>query len=522
MLGNGICEAECASSACHYDSGDCVRADNPVPVYVSPGKIGLAVGSEAEPLDSIQTALEQVWAPFTTIYLMKGTHTLELAGGSQSLVIATTVKLAPLLCSHSQNSLCCQGSALIQLTREDLTWVVTGSLTIENVEFIGNFPLKPSCTLNQCLYCPAIQVIDGKPTSDRGDIVQDYAEQSICDLYKDSVLIQVSPAGQLLLNSVSFRLIKHQLLSLISSECGVVTLTDVTFSAIVPRRNGIMSAVITHKGRRDQPQALCGSLNYTHGLVELINDGYEYNSGSPFSGFLSANLANSVLFSDVKFRLNNVLGKWTAVTALIYINTSALIEIRECTFESTLTNGATVMVTADRANTIAITLDRSNFTSNYGIEIIHVTVTALTMQTNITNCVFQENISQDTVIGVYGEVGLQGAAKVTINDLSAVQNLARNFLSVNTSAVLYLRKSNFTGNGDIPDLMSRILDIYISSSRSYMLVTPTVNWPVCIGTILLKDVLDYALELVLIAHSNCAFGSPGLTHIGSPHSVFPT
>jgi len=397
-----------------------------------------------------------------------------------------------------------------------VTWAVTGTLTIENVEFVGNFPLKPSCTLPQCLYCPAVHVVNGQPRSDRGELVQDYAEQTICDSYRDFALIRVSAGGQLSLNSVSFRLIQHQLRSLISSQCGFLTLSQVTFSAITPRRNGAISAVITHIGG---PKETCGGFNFTNGLVELLNDGFEYNTGNPFSGFFSANMVSLVLFSDVHFQLNNILGKWTDLTALVYINTSNSIEIRDCVFDSTLTNGATVWVTTIKVSTLTLTLENCNFTSNYGHEVLHLTATALTLQTDITNCVFQENIAQNSIIGINGET-IQG--KVTVSALLATQNLGKYCLSVNTSVSVSLRQSDFSGNGDLPDILAHILNIYIRSSSSYMLLTPAVSWPVCLGTILLKDVAQYTLEFLLISHSNCAFGSPGLTHIGSPHSVIPT
>ena len=519
MLGNGICERECASAGCYYDSGDCITSENPILMYVYPGGIGRAIGTESEPFASIQLAMQQLWAPFTVIYLLQGTHRLEFAGGNESITLTKTVKLASLLCSASSNIFCNNDPALVQLTRDRVTWNVTSSFAIENVNFVGNFPLKPSCALTQCLYCPSITIENGKSVSDRGEEVQNYAEQAICDAYKDTVLIQVSPGAQLLLQSVSFKLIRHQLLSLIASDCGSLSFSDVTFSAIVPQRKGLLSAVIKHSGRSESPQITCGSFNFTDGLVDLLNDGYEYNSGKPFSGFLSADQIQWVSLRNVKFHMNNILGKWGDLTALLYIQTAQLIEIKDCLFQSTLANGATLLVNNYGLDTVTVILENTDFNSNYGNEIVQLTITAISTLSNLTNCDFRENISQDSIIGIYGEALLQGLAKVLITDLSAAQNLARNFISVNTSASVNISQSDFIGNGDIPDLLDRILNIYIASASSYMLVTPVIPWPVCIGTILLKDVKDYSLVYVLFSACNCAFGSPGLTHIGSPHSV---
>ena len=521
MLGNGICEAECSTAGCYYDSGDCITAANPVTVYVYPGGIGRAVGTEVEPMASIQAALEQLWAPFTVIYLLQGTHMLEFEGGTGSLTIPKAVQLGALLCSVSSNPLCTETPALIQLTRDRVTWVVTGEFSIENVDFVGNFPLKPSCTLPQCLYCPAISVENGTFRSDRGETVPNYAEQSICDSYKDTVLLLVLPTAQLHLKSVSFRLIRHQLLSLIKSECGTLSFSEVSFSRIIPQRKGLFSALITHIGSTNSPQTACGSFNFTQGRVELLNDGYEYNPGKPFSGFFSADLIQWVSMKSVEFRMNNVLGKWTDLTSLLYIQKAHFIDFEDCLFESTLASGAVLLVDNSGFDAVSVALVGTDFNSNYGNEVVQLTITALSLRISISNCDFSENISQDSIVGIYGEEQLQGQAEIHISDLSAAQNLAKNFLSVNTSANIDITRSNFIENGDIPDLLARILDIYIVSASSYMLITPAVPWPVCVGTILLKDVYEYSLSSVLFSSCNCAFGSPGLTHIGSPHSVSP-
>jgi hypothetical protein len=215
--------------------------------------------------------------------------------------------------------------------------------------------------------------------------------------------------------------------------------------------------------------------------------------------------------------MNNILGKWTDLTALLYIQTTQLIDIKECIFESTLANEAILLVNSNGMDMATVNLESSSFASNYGNAIVQFT--AISTLSNITNCDFRENISEDSIIGIYGEEQLQGLAEVIITGLSAAQNLARNFISVNNSAGVTIQHTEFIGNGDIPDLLDRILNIYIASASSYMLVTPVVHWPVCVGTILLKDVKDYILDYVLFSACNCAFGSPGLTHIGSPHSV---
>ena len=510
MLGDGVCDAECSSASCNFDGGDCVTSDNPVQVYVYPGGLGRAIGSESEPLPSIQTAMEQLWAEFTVIHLMNGTHILDNAGPQSTLTVPNNVKLIAVLCSDTLQLFCNPASATIQLTPNSVSFNITGAFTLQNIQILGNFPLLPDCISPECYYCPSTRQINGSTVTDKGEVVVSYAEQGVCEKYRDSVLMNVGKQAQLALNSVSFVDIRHQLLAIIYSECAELVLSNVTFSKVIPYRNGTNSAVITMKSTGSQ----CGSLNYTDGFIELLNDGYEYynNTGNPFSGFIHMEGIKSMELGKLQFRLNNVLGTWTEPTNLVYVDMTAYVGIYGCVFQSTLSNGPTVVL----INSSVLTVSDSVFEYNTASDIVKIAAYP-TISVTFSNSTFRNNLAQDSIIGILGDK--LSLPTITLTHVHFLRNQAVNTLSLNSSSILYISNTDFNYSGEVEGLVESVLEGYVGDSRTYMQGKPGVERPICVGTVFVKDAGEFSVEFVRFSDCNCSYGSPGLTYNGSFHTV---
>jgi hypothetical protein len=332
QLQDGVCQAACNTQLCDFDGGDCFDETHPYEVYVSSSTGVTAYGSWDNPYRSFHQSMQELWAPYTAIHMLKGTHLLGISASVADILVFEVwqgyVKIDTLFCTGKagDHPECATSEATIQFTRSSVTISVNYDMLIENIIFRGGFSLVQGCTKSACTYCPAVHInlATGLMNDDRNKVINsgEYAEQSLCDFYQNSALIRMRPESSLTMSNVTFVDIKHQLKALILNECGDLSMNNVTFSDVMSRRLGLQGGIITQVPNAFYDPYYCGSFSLTNSLVELVNNGYEYSSTTYFSGFLWLDALRLINITNVEFRYNYcMVGKLQQIygSALLHI-----------------------------------------------------------------------------------------------------------------------------------------------------------------------------------------------------------
>jgi len=113
-LASGTCESACNVSVCGFDHWDCATEASPAQLFISATQSGANLGSKADPLGSLNAALEQE-LPWVTYLLLKGTHSLTLGPTSNLLPYPTShVTVQTYLCTGVNDPVdCAQDSAVL-------------------------------------------------------------------------------------------------------------------------------------------------------------------------------------------------------------------------------------------------------------------------------------------------------------------------------------------------------------------------------------------------------------------------
>jgi len=127
-LGNGQCEAACNVEKCSFDAGDCSTSSSPNTAYVSARSASSGDGSWAAPFPSLAPALESLWLPFNSVYLLAGSHLLYPISSSSLLTneVLTETVIATLFCNFQPKDhlQCATSRAVIQLTAQFTSFTV--------------------------------------------------------------------------------------------------------------------------------------------------------------------------------------------------------------------------------------------------------------------------------------------------------------------------------------------------------------------------------------------------------------
>ena len=352
-LGNGVCSPQCSSPTCNYDGGDCLTAENPLTVYVSAALGGDSRGSWALPYRSLYQALTELWAPYTRVYLLDGTHPLvPIEAFTYVSFTGKSVLIQTLMCTGrpGDHMECAESPASIQLSPAHIGFDISHQFVLKDLEIRGGFSLLPGCDEEYCTYCPDIRrnLADGLLYTDQGDRIEEghFAPQSLCDVYQKEYLFQLLPTAELTLSNVLFYYIRHQLQALIISNCADIVFEKVTFSDIMARRLGLEGGVIQQISTSANEPYSCGSFHYTSGLVELLNNGYEYSPTSYFSGFAWLSASKAIAIRAVRFQYNYmIVGKQQQVlgSALLYFTRFRTLVVENCTFAYNLADSGAAL-----------------------------------------------------------------------------------------------------------------------------------------------------------------------------------
>ena len=563
MLGNKVCEAACNTAKCQYDGLDCVNELHPFPVYVSPTASEPFLGTVESPFQSLSEALAQMQGNYAVVYLLAGNHSLQYTsdGNDSPLagISALEVTIETAICSERPIAGCSADPAVIQLTPDLVSLVATHNLTLRNVVVKGGFPLKPGCSgAETCTYCPVVNwdVLSATYLNDRGQTIgiSTYAEQSLCDSSHNFVFINMRPEANLTLLNVTFADIRHQPLALISSTCGNLVLTNVTFRNIIPMREGL--GVIVWTSMSSKEPYFCGSFIYETGTVELLNNGYEINPDSYAAGFASFSAIYLLYIHSVSFLYNNAyIGEHRTdyTSSLIHVQNSRRIVLSDCLFEGNLADmGAGIIVRSELIMPIVndngvsrehalvhIWIVRCQFVRNYARvgAALYVYFGEEHQNVVIENCTFVQNVAKESdVLAVmssnvldYMELGktvqllVNGVKKAVLIPPSYVtfqwsvvtDSRAPRFASFENLGVFLLTNCTFERNGEPAPGAAETnwaLQGYVDRATTYASLSPALLTGMqCTDFINNLHILNYTATYSNFTQNYCSLGSPGIS-----------
>jgi len=574
LLGDGECHSSCNTKLCDFDGGDCFDESRPYEVYVSSSIGTTAYGSWDSPYRSFHQSMQNLWAPFTVIHMLKGTHLLGISAAAVDILVFEVrqgyVKIDTLFCTGkaADHPECATTETTIQFTRSSVTIGVNKKVLVENVVFRGGFSLVQGCTKTACTYCPAVHLnlTTGLMNDDRNKAINpgEYADQSLCDFYQNSALIRMRPESSLTMTNVTFVDIKHQLKALILNECGDLIMNHVTISDVMTRRLGLQGGIITQIPNPAYDPYYCGSFVFNNSLVELVNNGYEYSAMSYFSGFLWLDALRLINITNVVFRYNYcMVGKLQQVngSALLHLQRFRQFILKNCFFNFNLVDtGAAFYINSALSIPLTIvdglavehtlqhiTVENNLFVNNTGRRGAVIYIRFLNDHQNVLlrNNTFINNFATDVgvvdisnayLLETFGsgetmQVLYQGiVVNVVIPPVSMVWenirfygNYAPYITFVTNVANFLISDIIYRDNGKSLsgiDFTSYVVKGYTSLSKTYMKeMSPDIAQGDCAGTFYIENPYTIKAHDIVYDGSICPKGFPGMTVRGDTSSV---
>ena len=567
-LGDGRCDPLCDTEWCYWDMGDCVTEGSPVEVYVTAkAGMGRGRGTWTSPFTSIVTAIQTTWASFTVLYLLTGTHYLQMEGVTSTRILSIPtpfLHIQTLYCANSTSDHpeCSPFPSTLQLTSSDLNFLISSTLLLSNVTIKGGFSLVSNCTSDYCTYCPSVHFNDstGRMNNDRNEVIEKYASQGLCDVYRTSALFQLQPESAFILTNVLFDTIRHQPMALITNQCGNLTLTNVTFTNITPRKVGLAGGIIQQLSLSSYDPYYCGSFSYSTGVVELLNNGYEYSQSNLFSGFAWLTALHSIHISNVTFQYNYMqIGKPMQIygSSLMFIRRFRYMEVVNCRFRYNVADtGAgfyiytalnTPLVVengiAVEENRVHLRVQGNFFERNTGREgsVIYIRFMGDHQNIEMRNNTFRENFATEGGVLVldFGDLtdksttgqNITAIVKGTLQSvfippittlfhtLSFLSNYAPVICAISNVANFLLLNTTFIDDGDSLSGLTAyelVVGEFAANTAIYMsLPPPKVPADACSSTFLVQNSYNVTVKYVLFQALLCSHGSPGFSLSGS-------
>lgn len=465
-------------------------------MYVSATSSGPSLGTREFPYTDLSQALEELWAPFTVVYLLTGKHNFSSFQGLSNphpFPQITTVWVKPLLCSEDIHPECSQSEATIQLTRLSSTIHVPKHLILQNLVFTGNFSLKDGCL--SCTYCPTLLpgIVPGLWRDDQGlDVdLANVAEEALCEVYRNQVLISVETGGKLELANVTFEHIRHQPKAILSSNCANISLHNVTFTDIIPAKSA--GTVLLYEGDN-----VCGAVNYSLGRVTLLNNGYELSENAKFGGMMRLNEVGNVTIEYVDFEGNFQPEK------LVICQNCEKIEMTNCRFRANIFGKTAISL--GNVNSVRITgcwfEQNTCFSSildirlNKGFFFLH-------------NSTFTRNIASSSLISISSST--RNSASVTVLSSLFQGNVCPTSLLIIEMATVVLSFSRFMESGDLSLADGGRISIQAFLDYPYVYATqptlPAIG--VCEGVVQVINSDDITVTFAQFQDNYCSRGPPG-------------
>lgn len=317
-----------------YPETDQSSEAQPFPIYVQSTANPAGNGTYANPFDNLATALDTVWMKYTAIYLLTGTHNLTnttftpylLRWTQKPVTILLPLRLiiSGFLCEMDTNipphPLCAQSPPVLSLINTSpVILFIAGNVTIQRLTFWGGTTLVPGCEEERCIYCPTVTLTSGVYSDDRGNQLEvgSFAPVALCTRFRSQRFIQLDTDANLTLSEVTFKRFMQEYRSLIYLRMADLYLYNVTFTNITIgnyKKLGysatsalLVDAVIVQDNTSGKvfvnKTLVLNNVNAT-----LINNGYEYNAGLYYGGFLTVQglrnitIVNSTFSYSLYFR----------------------------------------------------------------------------------------------------------------------------------------------------------------------------------------------------------------------------
>jgi len=310
----------------------------------------------AEPFSDLVEAINSLWYPNNTLFLLNGVHFLKQTDLSAAPLLTQIglqrTVISALLCSNttSDSPNCVPYRTTIQLTHSFTAFTVNHTVLFEHVDFRGDFDVRPDCFTSECAYCPYITfnttqnlwVDDRFQPVDKSKV----AIQSYCDFYHDKDFLRVAEFGTLNLTNVQFLNFRQQLHSLIWVDCGTVLMSQVDFVNGMAAPVGLWGGLLRLTSPAQKEPYSCGTVKYAGGHVSLLNNGYEYRTNIELSGFLAFDGVYFLSISHVFFEYNFIpTGELlpTVSSALLSLNKFREVRISNCSFNSIIADSSALL-----------------------------------------------------------------------------------------------------------------------------------------------------------------------------------
>ena len=436
-LGDSVCQGNCNNPNCMYDKGDCSL----------PSKVCVGAVHDLQcnvTFETLTQALFCIQNNYTEV-ILSGVNTLEAVsegvdctqtiGGVVETTPPVSNKYSPL---EGKNLLVLKikGPAEVTFNKNVMLYNSAKVLVMENLVLSGNQTVftkgqwtegnftETTCSDEKCYYCPSIVHIGSKYLDDRGkditNTVSNYGYFCFPD-YKEHFsppsfyAMKDGPFKETLLTNVTFRNFRQKLKALVEVQ-GTLVMQNVTFSRVQTQT----AAVEVKEG---------ASLEYTGGLVEHLNDGFEYEEELEAGGFLVGSDLRDITLSKVNFTFNVV-----SSSELIYIkNSRGTITIENCNFSFNILNS---LLTVDseslvyRNTTIVsgiaqdyqkqhMKLTNCTFSNIYSTEVL----IKHSMLSFVQNVKFKNLVVKDSALG--GVISLENKGTLTFLETSGGQIYTR-------------------------------------------------------------------------------------------------
>jgi predicted outer membrane repeat protein len=279
------------------------------------------------------------------LLLQSGDRPLDFSG----FINVTEVSICPYECDSDRISECydanshavIQWSSIIPIQLD-----ISFRLIIHKVDLYGyNHITASPCIDNEyCTYCQKayLDYVNSTTLNDRGkQITWNYAKESDCERYKDSTLFRITSTGHLIIANSKIYDWRAGFASIISNSKGKIELISVTFENI-HLSSAPFSAVISSYDCDKSYR--CGEINIKHCMMSLLNNGYEYDEDSYFSGFLYAKGLFQLQIEDSEFEYNlaykgyNTFYDSPSIGSLIYLENFLLFKVLNTRFIANLSS----------------------------------------------------------------------------------------------------------------------------------------------------------------------------------------
>lgn len=400
-------------------------------IYVTASKTGRNIGTSTDPFWSLSEAIFSSTSASTIIWVLKGSHYLDLnlvspifsiinLAKTNPLAALTTLKISGLMCDESSHSECASEFPTVVVKDKKFSMVFLGQhVVLAKLTFDAGYTLVSGCTAESCTYCPTVTLVNGVAYDDRDSPISAYAAQSVCAQNINTPFVSISGAeGKLEVIDVKFMNFRYRPAAILASVDSEVSLTRTIFencqSSFTSTRslNGLVTASCS--------SAHCKAFTMTDSSVSYLNNGFEYSSTMNFAGFLEAELMKSLVIELSVFEYNFVTR--TAVNtagALITLKNCMSASISSSVFSRNFVSGGLIVL--------------SNENLNFGTKLtdnnaVHIELSDLTF--NLSGSLTTALVKMSYVNGDQHNVAI---SRVTVTDCISLNDALFNFEYTPTS-----------------------------------------------------------------------------------------